>query len=83
MNNNGWIDVKDYRIKEYANKEVLIYTTCHNVKIAIYSLDDSPFFDDDGVVHNGSHWFSDEFGDFAYDFDEVSYWQPLPQPPKE
>lgn len=82
MNNNGWIDVKDDRIKDYANKEILIYAD-FGVKIAIYTVDDSPCFDDDGVEYDFSHCFSDEHGDFAWELDDVWCWQPLPQPPKE
>lgn len=80
--NNGWISVDDKSLKKYANKEILIYV-CDTVKKAFYSVDNNPFTDDDGKEYQYSHWFSDEFGDFMWEFDEVKYWQPLPVPPKE
>lgn len=80
--NNGWIGIDDALLKEYANKEILIYT-CGGISKAIYSVDDSPFIDDDGKEYQYSHWFSDQFGDFMWEFNEVKYWQPLPEPPKE
>lgn len=81
--NNGWISVDDKSLKQYANKEILIYTACGNIKKAIYSVDNSPYIDDDGTEYQYSHWFSDEFGDFMWEFDEIKYWQPLPQPPNK
>lgn len=74
--NNGWISVDDKSLKQYANKEILIYTAWGNIKKAIYSVDNSPYIDDDGKEYQFSHWFSDEFGDFMWEFDEVKYWQP-------
>lgn len=81
--NNDWICVDDELLKQYANKEILIYTAWGNIKKAIYSLDNSPYIDDNGKEYQYSHWFSDEFGDFMWEFDEVKYWQPLPKDPEE
>lgn len=81
-NHNGWISVDDELLKQYANKEILIYVY-DTVKKVFYSLDNSPFTDDDGKEYQYSHWFSDEFGDFMWEFDEVKFWQPLPKPPKD
>lgn len=83
QSNNGWISVDDKSLKQYANKEILIYTAWGNIKKAIYSVDNSLYIDDDGKEYQFAHWFSDEFGDFMWEFDEVKYWQPLPKPPKE
>lgn len=80
--NNGWINTDDELLKQYANKEILIYV-CDTVKKTIYSVDGGHYIDDDGKEYQYVHWFSDEFGDFMWEFDEVKYWQPLPQPPKE
>lgn len=74
--------VDDELLKQYANKEILIYVY-DTVKKAFYSVDDSPDIDDDGKEYQYSHWFSDEFGDFMWEFDEIKYWQPLPKPPTE
>lgn len=82
VTNNGWISVDDELLKQYANKEILIYV-CDTVKKAIYSVDGSHYIDDDGKEYQYAHWFSDEFGDFMWEFDEVKYWQPMPQTPKE
>lgn len=82
-NHNGWISVDDKLLKQYANKDILIYTRIGDVKKASYSVDDSPFTDDNGKEYAYSHWFLDEFGDFMYEIDEVKYWQPIPKPPKE
>lgn len=81
--NNGWISTDCDSLKEYANKCILIYTKSGCIKKAMYSVDDSPFTDDNGKEYAYSHWFSDEFGDFMWEFDEVDFWQPLPKPPKE
>lgn len=62
--NYGWIPIDDESLKQYVNKNILVYTD-FDIKIAIYTVDD------------GSHWFSDEFGNFVYNFDEVSHWRPL------
>lgn len=80
--NNGWISVDDKSLKQYVDKEILVYAS-FEVKTAFYRFDDNPCFDNDGVEYDFSHWFSDEFGNFAYNFDEVSHWQPLPKDPKE
>lgn len=82
VTNNGWISTDDELLKQYANKEILIYV-CDTVKKTIYSVDGSHYIDDDGKEYQYVHWFSDEFGNFMWEFDEVKYWQPLPQPPKE
>lgn len=82
VTNNGWISTDDELLKQYANKEILIYV-CDTVKKTIYSVDGSYYIDDDGKEYQYVHWFSDEFGNFMWEFDEVKYWQPLPQPPKE
>lgn len=79
---DGWISIDDDSLKQYANKEILIYA-CDTVRKAIYSVDNSPYIDDDSRDYQYSHWFSDEFGDFMWEFDEVKFWRPLPKPPKE
>lgn len=80
--NNDWIGIDDVSLKQYENEKILIYIY-DTVKVAVYSVDNSPFTDDDGNEYQYSHWFSDEFGDFIAEIDEVKYWQPLPQEPKE
>ena len=80
--NNGWLSVNDELLKQYANKDILIYTEQGYTKKAMYSVDDSPFIDDDGKEYQYPHWFSNEYGDFMWEFDEVKYWQPLPNPPQ-
>lgn len=82
VTNNGWISTDDELLKQYANKEILIYVW-GTVKKTIYSVDGGHYIDDDGKEYQYVHWFSDEFGNFMWEFDEVKYWQPLPQPPKE
>lgn len=81
--NNGWISVNDESLKRYVDEEILIYTPWGHIKKATYSVDDSPFTDDDGNEYQYSHWFSNEIGMFMYEFNEIKYWQPLPQPPEE
>ncbi|WP_432481720.1 hypothetical protein [Moraxella sp. ZY200743] len=81
--NNGWISTDCDSLRQYEDKEILIYIKTVGIKIAIYTIDDSPFTGDDGEEYAGYHWFSDEFGDFMWEFDEVKCWQPLPNPPEE
>lgn len=82
-NHSGWISTDCDLLRQYADEEILIYTKEGNIKIAIYTLDDSPDIDDDGNEYQYAHWFSDEFGDFMWEFTEVKCWQPLPKPPEE
>ena len=80
--NNDWIGIDDVSLKQYENEKILIYVY-DTVKVAVYSVDNSPFTDDNGNEYQYSHWFSDEFGDFIAEIDEVKYLQPLPKPPPE
>lgn len=78
---DGWYRTSE-KLKEFVDKDILIELN-EKVRIARYVIDDSPFTDDDGNEYQYSHWFSDEFGDFISEIDEVKYWQPSPEPPKE
>lgn len=64
---SGWISVKD-RLPE-TDDEVLMYTSWGGYYIGRYSY------------HEPDVWSSEEI--YAYDDGEISYWMPLPEPPKE
>lgn len=80
--NNGWISVDD-ELPPQDVKLLLCMSEINKVVIGYYAVDDSPFTDDDGKEYAYSHWFDDEDEHFAWGFDEISHWQPLPNPPKE
>ncbi|OPH36756.1 DUF551 domain-containing protein [Moraxella lacunata] len=78
---NGWISVDNTPPEDI---ELLLYHPEMNKTVkGYYAVDNTPITDDDGKEYAYSHWFDDEYGSFAWEFDEISHWQPLPQPPKE
>ena len=66
----GWISVKD-GLPEIDQK-VLVYDAGDETEIHVYHLRE----DLDGL-----YW--DDEGGWAVDFENVTHWMPLPEPPKE
>lgn len=81
-NHSGWLSTDCDLLREYANKDVLIYTKTGSIIVATFVSDDNLCVDDDGKEYAQSHWFVDEWDSF-WGGDEVKYWYPLPNPPEE
>lgn len=64
---NGWISVADRLPEERA--DVLMWRNRWKIQEA-------------GVYRKSSFWVYDEIGD-SYIADDITYWMPLPAPPKE
>lgn len=79
---DGWYSTSDEKLKDFADRDILIEIN-GKVRIARYVIDNTPCTDDDGNEYASSHWFNDEMDDFMWEFDEIKYWQPVPNLPKE
>ena len=68
-----WIDVND-RLPEN-NSDVLVYDSDYNT---VYSANyNSKYFNQTGF------WLNEAGGEYQYEFEYVTHWMPLPEPPKQ
>ncbi|TWV81542.1 DUF551 domain-containing protein [Moraxella sp. VT-16-12] len=83
--NNGWIGTAKQLPKPDQLVIIAVDLGLDTPKICLgsYAKDDTPITDDEGNTYSYSHWWNDENDDFMWEFGEVKYWQPLPEPPKE
>lgn len=78
---DGWYSTADEKLKDFVGKDILVGVN-GKVRLARYAIDDTLCTDDDGNEYSYSHWFTDEMDGFAWEFDEIKYWQPVPTVPK-